>query len=460
MTWAFFSPRPTPLSTLLYARFYAPLSGPRCALLASVALLLLLPVAGCGTPGPSTPLPTVHATTPSERLPIDGLWKTAGEPPAFVQIERGRLYLQAGFGAVGQHGTLLYADIHQRAAQVYRCRQPVGRQEGIDWRPCTLRLDPDGWLRASTPSGADGEEGYEQRFEPVALADETWFSVQADAWHIVSVPEAYEPPPEVPRAEDFAVVPALPPSAAPREVAVPLQSDATRFGRYVALVIGTADYTYLPAVETADGDAAAVSNLLSDGYGFEVTHLRNPSLGDLTAALARYERELGPNDNLLVYFAGHGIVSSELGRCYWFPIEAMGDDTTQGLGSDEVAAALGRMKAKHVMIVADSCFTASQRRDAGLQDESNDAQEKLSKLRTRVVLSSGGIEPIQDGKGSHSVFTGAFLAALDANREVLDGTALFEQIQQRTTGASQAPEYANVRDAERGGGDFLFVPVR
>jgi hypothetical protein len=135
----------------------------------------------------------------------------------------------------------------------------------------------------------------------------------------------------------------------------------------------------------------------------------------------------------------------------------MGDDTTQGLGSDEVAAALGRMQAKHVMIVADSCFTASQRRDAGLQDES---KEKLSKLRTRVVLSSGGIEPIQDGKGSHSVFTGAFLAALDANREVLDGTALFEQIQQRTTGASQAPEYANVRDAERGGGDFLFVPVR
>jgi hypothetical protein len=118
------------------------------------------------------------------------------------------------------------------------------------------------------------------------------------------------------------------------------------------------------------------------------------------------------------------------------------------------------MKAKHVMIVADSCFTASQRREAGLQDESSDVHEKLSKLRTRVVLSSGGVEPIQDGKGSHSVFTGAFLSALAANREVLDGTTLFEQIQLRVAGASQTPEYADIRDAEHGGGDFLFVPTR
>ena len=106
-------------------------------------------------------------------------------------------------------------------------------------------------------------------------------------------------------------------------------------------------------------------------------------------------------------------VSDELGRCYWFPVEAFGDDASQGLANDEVASALRRMRAKHVMVVADSCFTAAQRREVGLQDESANAHERLSKLRTRVVLTSGGLEPIQDGQGSgHSVFTGALLAAL------------------------------------------------
>ncbi len=119
------------------------------------------------------------------------------------------------------------------------------------------------------------------------------------------------------------------------------------------------------------------------------------------------------------------------------------------------------MKAKHVMVVADSCFTASQRREVGLQEEGTDALTRLSKLRTRVVLSSGGLEPIQDGQGSgHSVFTGAFLSALTANREVLDGQGLFSQIQQIVTAAaSQTPEYANILGAEHDGGDFLFVPT-
>jgi hypothetical protein len=312
----------------------------------------------------------VGATAASERLAIDGLWKTAGEPPTFVQVDRGRLYLQAGFGPVERHGTLLYADIHQSTARAYRCRRPVRRGAEIDWLPCTIEVDEDGGLRASSPRGDEGDDAHEMHFLSVALSDEKWFEAQADAWHIVSPSDAYAPVEATTPGDEFVVIPALPPSAPPTQPALPLPSDATRFGRYRALVIGTAEYTYLPAVATAEGDAAAVSELLSERYGFEVTHLRNPSLEDLGAELGRFESDLAPGDNLLIYWAGHGFVSSELGRCYWFPVEAMGDDGTQGLGSDVVAASLGRMKAKHVMIVADSCFTASQRREAGLQDES------------------------------------------------------------------------------------------
>ena len=114
-----------------------------------------------------------------------------------------------------------------------------------------------------------------------------------------------------------------------------------------------------------------------------------------------------------------------------------------------------------MLVVADSCFTASQPREAGLEEEGTDVHERLSELRTRVVLSSGGLEPIQDGQGTgHSTFTGAFLSALAANDEVLDGQSLFSQIQQIvTSAASQKPEYANILGADHDGGDFLFVPT-
>lgn len=429
------------------------------ASLAAVALAVVL--TSCGSPPPPAPLPNVYSTTASEKLPIDGLWKTGSDPVTYAQLERGRMYLQAGFGPAERHGTLLYADIHQSSANTYRCRRPVQVDGAIAWRRCKIEVEEGGWLRVRTQIEQDDPLPRKQRFAPVIPADELWFEAQADAWHIVSVREAHRPPPKAPVIGSAAVVPSLPPSPPPTEPALAVPSSAARFGRYRALVIGSADYDYLPAVATAEGDAAAVSTLLEEQYGFEVTHLRNPSLVDLGRALARYERELGANDNFLLYYAGHGYVSDEIGRCYWFPVEALGDDASQGFANEDVAAALRRMKAKHVMVVADSCFTAAQRREIGLQDESADVHERLSKLRTRVVLTSGGLEPLQDGQGSgHSVFTGAFLTALSANDEVLDGTSLFAQIQQIVTaGASQTPEYADIRGADHGGGDFLFVPT-
>ena len=58
------------------------------------------------------------------------------------------------------------------------------------------------------------------------------------------------------------------------------------------------------------------------------------------------------------------------------------------------------------------------------------------------------------------MFTGAFLDALSSNQEVLDGQSLFAAIQQIVPpGASQTPEYADIRDADHQGGDFLFVPA-
>ena len=156
--------------------------------------------------------------------------------------------------------------------------------------------------------------------------------------------------------------------------------------------------------------------------------------------------------------AWHSLYSGSfvaLGGCWTVAITCMCCGANQS-----VVAAVGGMRAKHVLIVADSCFTALERREAGLDEEEGDVHDRLSRLRARVVLTSGEPEPIQDGAGGgHSVFTGALLGALRENREILDGTSLFEEIQRRVSPASESPEYANIHGANHEGGDFLFVPL-
>ena len=98
------------------------------------------------------------------------------------------------------------------------------------------------------------------------------------------------------------------------------------FGRYHALVIGNNDYEYLPKLNTAVGDAEAVATLLEDKYGFQVTKLTNATRRDITGAFNRLRQTLTERDNLLVYYAGHGVLDEEAGAGYWQPVDARSDD--------------------------------------------------------------------------------------------------------------------------------------
>ena len=82
---------------------------------------------------------------------------------------------------------------------------------------------------------------------------------------------------------------------------------------------------------------------------------------------------------------------------------------------------------------------------------------RLATKRARMVLTSGGLEPVLDsGDGKHSVFAKALLTALRENRSVVDGQELFTQIRRLVVlNSPQTPEYAEIRYAGHEGGDFL-----
>lgn len=232
------------------------------------------------------------------------------------------------------------------------------------------------------------------------------------------------------------------------------------FGRYHALVVGMDRYRDLPALETATNDARAVAEVLERSYGFEVRLLTDATRSQIIEALDEYRARLGQRDNLLIYYAGHGWLDQEADQGFWLPVDARRDSRVNWISNDSIRDAARAMKAKHVLVVADSCFSGTLTRSVRIPDITPDYLRRMASKRARLALSSGGLEPVADATddGRHSPFARSFIDALRANDGVLDGTQLFTRLRHPVmVNADQSPEYADIRRAGHDGGDFLFV---
>lgn len=231
------------------------------------------------------------------------------------------------------------------------------------------------------------------------------------------------------------------------------------FGNYRALLIGNDDYQDIPDLKTAANDAHAVGRLLKEAYGFETTYLINAGRKEIIDELSRLRRTLTPRDNLLIYYAGHGHLDNDSSRGYWLPVDAERDSSANWISTGTISDFLKAMEAKHVIVVADSCYSGTLSRAVKLIVPSSEYLRRIAGKRARVALTSGGVEPVlDDGRRGHSVFAGALLDALGENRGVLEGSRLFNQIRQPVIlNAPQTPEYSDIRYTDHEGGDFLFI---
>jgi ankyrin repeat protein len=234
------------------------------------------------------------------------------------------------------------------------------------------------------------------------------------------------------------------------------------FGSYSALIIGNNNYQYLPPLKTAQNDAKKVADTLKEKYGFKVKLLLDANRSDILLALNNLRWNLTKRDNLLIYYAGHGWLDKEADEGYWLPVNAQKDNTLAWISNSSITASLRALKAKHVLIVADSCFSGKLARGVHIVNKTPGYLSRLSRKRARCVISSGGLEPVIDsgGRGEHSVFASALLDILKENKGILDGAQLFNKLRRPVMlNSDQTPECSDIRKAGHEGGEFLFVPV-
>ena len=162
-------------------------------------------------------------------------------------------------------------------------------------------------------------------------------------------------------------------------------------------------YESYQALPAASNNRKAVRDLFVKKYQFNEENLlqrsdkeatRNNIINDLYSFAAR----LGEDDSLVIYFAGHGMEDKATGQGFWVPYDGKPGNMASLVLNAEVRDALASIRARHVWLVADSFFSRNlvweSRVAVKKENENNeDYYLKRTALTSRVVLSSGGIEP-------------------------------------------------------------------
>lgn len=263
-----------------------------------------------------------------------------------------------------------------------------------------------------------------------------------------------------------AAVPAPPPVVAEKPAPLP-------GGKRHALVIANQDYRHWVKLDTPRADAQAVAGVLQQRFGFEVTVVQDATRQQLLAALGRLRQRVGPNDQVVVYYAGHGQMDNVTARGYWIPVDGDEKDLAQWVSVIDVTDQLSAMSARHVLVIADSCYSGTLTRslipavDQALTLEQRLAPlQQLSRQRARVAMTSGGLEPVVDGGSvNHSLFARSLLDVLGQVHSPVAAQELHHAVSARFAHLarrlkiSQQPQYAPIGFAGHEAGDFVLAPI-
>lgn len=237
-------------------------------------------------------------------------------------------------------------------------------------------------------------------------------------------------------------------------------------GKYYALIIGIDKYkgTWAP-LKNAVNDAKAVETTLGK-YKFDVFRTLYNEQATREKIIDEFEwliANVKPQDNVLIYYSGHGELKKELNKGFWIPVDAEGASTSKYISNNDLQSYLTGIKSKHTLLVSDACFSGDIFRGNTVSvpfEESEKYYKEVHGLVSRQAMTSGGLEPVMDGgKDGHSVFAYYLLKTLNENgNKYFDASQLYNKLKIPVINNSeQSPKLSPVKGADDEGGQFIFI---
>ena len=235
--------------------------------------------------------------------------------------------------------------------------------------------------------------------------------------------------------------------------------------KYYALIIGNNDYEKLEDLDNAINDAKDLEKVLKEKYGLKTTLMIDKKSNETLDAIIDFTQNREKNDNILVYYAGHGQLVKKQKRGYWLPTDSGPKQDSKWISNNNIKDLIGSSDAKHILLIVDSCFSGSLMRGSGenksVEKLTQNTVERLQSKLTRLVITSGGNEQVADGIGAskNSVFAQPLIKTLKNNNNVIRSIELFQKVQNYViNNADQTPNHSLIHGTGHDGGEFLFFP--
>ena len=245
-------------------------------------------------------------------------------------------------------------------------------------------------------------------------------------------------------------------------------SQYVREGKDYALLFAVDDYDDWPELQNPVSDAESIQHDLEELYGFQTELIRNPTWAGIFETFRRYaEMEYSDDDQLFIFFAGHGYFDETFRSGYLVARDTRKPEDDRGMQSyvshSVIRDIIDRMRCKHILLVLDTCYSGTFDRLIAMRGGvSETLSERLTETdiqrkfqyTTRWYLTSGGNELVYDD----SPFVHQLLEALRSQGGV-DNILTKDEILSYVQRLVSPRPCASGFGSDEPGSDFLFFAI-
>ena len=186
-----------------------------------------------------------------------------------------------------------------------------------------------------------------------------------------------------------------------------------------------------------------------------VTFLKSQTRKEIISELDRLNKVFTEDDNLLVFYAGHGYWDRQDEIGYWLPSDAKKANTANWMRNSTIRDYLRTVDTKHTLLIADACFSGGIFKSRKAFTYAPKTIEELYINTSRKAMTSGSLKEVPD----KSVFLLYLNKRLSENTKPFISTEeLFSSFKTAVMNNSpNTPLYGEIKDTGDEGGDFIFV---
>ncbi len=233
-----------------------------------------------------------------------------------------------------------------------------------------------------------------------------------------------------------------------------------KMGKNYLFAVGINDYVHCPKLKNAVKDVQDFIQLLTTKYQFETDNITTlldaeANSRNIQRAFRQLAEKVNAEDNLIIYFSGHGEFDRVFQQGYWIPVDAERGAFDTYLPNSTIRDVLNAIPSHHTFLIADSCFSGTL---FSGRDANRDISQRLERDASRWGLTAGRNEIVDDGKpGTNSPFATKLLDLLEKNDKALGVAELCAKMMEIVSAnADQTPRGEPLKVRGHEGGQFYF----